>query len=571
MKKCNRCGIIIENENSNYCIKCGAKLTTYDNDLMQQENDKMYKSDMNIRPEMLERPKHDPLPSNKYYIIAIAVLSVVSLYSASKMVTSFKSDVYVNEISQASVEIEETSTIDSSKSDDEGNIFDFDIVGSAEIVDSAGTFKDVNDVVYLSLPNSSAANVDEDKFKNITSERYSLYDVFTDVEAVSKIIADYSDEKFTAENFLLNIYSFDWELGYGHEYDPLEQFSLSVYCPGYHDYSYRIVVPISKIASYLRKECVSTLLPHEYNYIPLAGNTPGNYINFSEYVTETDLGIPYGVIYGGSVQKGGKKVENFDMRTIESTTITMDRANMVLYEFYGDEYEHCFVYYRNCDDNNSLYRIIYDGTQKIKLTDFETDNERIYKDIFYYSRGNEFWKMNKDGSNKEKIIDDECYMPSFYKDTMYCISSDRTVIDIYDLNSGEKQHCFHLCNSDILIKDFFIQDNILIARASFSNTLETAVFIYNINNGYSGICYKINSGAINADDEYIYISYEKQERNYVAKVPIRDFANKQAVYAKEVPKMQNSSFSLIEYGKNQWKIYQDDESGNLKIFELSDY
>ena len=168
MKKCNRCGIIIENENSNYCIKCGAKLTTYDNDLMQQENDKMYKSDMNIRPEMLERPKHDPLPSNKYYIIAIAVLSVVSLYSASKMVTSFKSDVYVNEISQASVEIEETSTIDSSKSDDEGNIFDFDIVGSAEIVDSAGTFKDVNDVVYLSLPNSSAANVDEDKFKNIT-------------------------------------------------------------------------------------------------------------------------------------------------------------------------------------------------------------------------------------------------------------------------------------------------------------------------------------------------------------------------------------------------------------------
>lgn len=158
MKKCNRCGTIIENENSNYCIKCGAKLTTYDNDSMQQENDKMYKSDMNIRPEMLERPKRDPLPSNKYYIIAIAVLSVVSLYSASKMVTSFKSDVYVNEISQASVEIE-----GNSNKTDEDNMFD--IVESSKII--------VTDTV--STEAVSHTEVPSTRFEHETSVPVSQY------------------------------------------------------------------------------------------------------------------------------------------------------------------------------------------------------------------------------------------------------------------------------------------------------------------------------------------------------------------------------------------------------------
>lgn len=441
-----------------------------------------------------------------------------------------------------------------------GDVYKYDYLSdtSASMTDNSSTYfvmhndPSVNDELYYQY----------ERLADISYRDYSLYDIFTDVEAVARIVASYSNGELSFDDFYYNCYSYSWH--FGDDYGQAENFSFCVYVPGYHEPSYRIYVPLEPIVPYLKESFSHNLLPETYSFCP--GNTEGNYANFSGCVTQTDCGIPYGVIYCGGNDYSDWRVRS-NVWDYYDKIVVNDLSDMVLYEDGGSDY--AYIYYRNSGDDCALYRVSINGTERIKLTDTRASNVRMYDDYIYYSSDKKFWRMNRDGSGKTKIIDAYCYLPSFYNDMIYCISSDDSCLDIYDINGGSALDHMYLDSRPMHIDNFFIKQGILIARGYYTDNEEHFVTIRSLENPSIEIQYSINCGGINADDDYIYICYDDNGTVRMAKTPLHEFTNTEATWNYDISdEFINSYFNLVEYDADKYYIFQADYEGIWHRFDL---
>lgn len=441
-----------------------------------------------------------------------------------------------------------------------GDVYKFDYLSDGTNNSFLHNDPSVNDeLIYLSEQLSGVSY-----FNN-----YSLYDVFTDVEAVSELVAQYSGGELSFEDFYYNCYSYYWS--FGDDYGQADQFSFIVDGPGYHEASYKVYVPLEKLTPYLKDTFSPGTLPDMYSYYP--GNTEGNYANFSGCVSQTDCGIPNGVIYCGGNDYTDWKVRYYynnlwsDVWDWYDEIVVNDLSDMVLYVDGGGDYSH--IYYRNSGEDCVLYRVSLDGSERIRLTDKRASNVRMYDDYIYYSSDKKFWRMNMDGSGKTKIIDAYCYLPSFYNDMIYCISSDDSCLDIYDINGGSAIDHMYLDSRPMHIDNFFIKSGILIARGYYTDNNEPFVTIRSMDDPSIAVQYSINCGGINADDFYIYMCYENNGDVCLKKTPLREFTNSAATWDYDVSgELINSYFNLVEYDAHKFYIFQADNEGIWHRFDI---
>lgn len=400
------------------------------------------------------------------------------------------------------------------------------------------------------------------RLTDVSNSDYSLYDIFTDVESVSELVGRYSGGELTAEDFFHNCYSYYWF--FGDDYGQVDQFSLCVYVADYHEPAYRIYVPLKEVVPYLKDTFSHNLLP--YIYSNSFGNTEGNYANFSGCVTQTDCGIPNGLIYCGGSDYSDWRVRYYYNSTAANVgdwydeIVVNDLSDMVLYEDGGGDYS--YIYYRNSGEDCALYRVSLDGSERIKLTEKRASNVRLYDNYIYYSSDKKFWRMNRDGSEKTKIIDAYCYLPSFYNDMIYCISSDDSCLDVYSINGGNALDHIYLDSRPMHIDNFFIKSGVLIARGYYTDNEEHFVIIRSFENPNVSVQYSMDCGGINADDYYIYLCYDDNGALHFAKIPLLEFTNTEAVLDYNVPEeFINSYFYLIQYGPDKYYIYQADNDG----------
>ncbi|MGN0636785.1 MAG: DUF5050 domain-containing protein [Huintestinicola sp.] len=556
LMKCSSCGF--ENkENSKFCIKCGNKMPA-------EEKADLRKTGNEV-PENIPGQVQNTVPAGKKPVfIGIAAVAVIGIAAGVIAVNNNTSD---NDIAVAE-------STDSSMA-----MTAAEIAETAETTAAPVTTAQTSKTAVEAVSETSAAEIglhndpsvkDElysqyEWLSDVSSDKYSLYDVFTNMEAVAQIAADHSYGLLDYEQFLYNCYSYYWS--FGDDHGQADDFCFCIYGPGYIEASYSVYVPIYEVAPYLKQTLSHNLLPESNEmYYYYDGNTEGNYANFSAYVSKTECGIPYGVIYCGGEDYTSWKVRSGNFDYSEDRIVVNDLSDMVLYEDGGADYS--YIYYRNSGDDCALYRVSTDGSERIKLTDTRASNVRLYGDYIYYSSDKKFWRMNRDGSGKTKIIDAYCYLPSFYKGMIYCISPDDSCLDIYDINGGSVLDHMYLDNRPMHIDNFFIQNGVLIARGYYTDNDEPFVVIISLEDPSITVKYSVECGGINADYYYIYICYDDNGTVRLAKIPLREFTNSEAIWNYELPEMINSYFYVVEYGAHQYCIYQADLEGKWHRFVL---
>ena len=393
----------------------------------------------------------------------------------------------------------------------------------------------------------------------VNSWDYSIYDVFTDVDAVADVIASY-DGSIGKYEFLYNQCRYEWQ--FGEDFNGLGQYMFQLWL----GHGFYLSIPIEELEPYLKTDIYSTLIYNSNaSLTPLAGNSAGNYANFSGCT----VALYGGLMYFG----GGDDYKSWQLRCssyddpYNSTVICTDLSDMVMVD---DE----SLYYRNSAEDCILYRINTDGTNRVRLTDSRASNVRLYKNMLYYSENGSFWKMNKDGSGKTLLANAFCYLPNFYDDYMYCISSDNLCIDIYNIDgSYPVDHLYLDTEREMYIENFFIQNNVIVARGYYTDNNQKTVVIANLDDYSQYVRYDVDAGGINADAYYIYICYQDDDSVCMAQIPLRDFLNEDAIWVWDMPGMLNSYFYIINYigGSGIYfpYFYQNDLEGKIHQYSLN--
>lgn len=574
--KCSKCGF--ENkDNSKFCLKCGNRMMpgekiepqNQDHTISETLDNTMQQSAISENSSTVSDKKmSEKFSSGMPVIIGAAAVAVISIGVG---VTVFFNNRTDNDIAvfestdgalsvQSTAEILETAQTDNSLT-----------VSTAQTSMGTAEYEALNDVSSYDFNRHNDSSVHDDTntqydwLVNVSSMDYSLYDVFTDVDAVAHIVAEYSNGMQTYEEIYYNCYYYGWF--FEANYSQTDDLYFSVCGPGYIEAPYIIHIPIDEVEQYLKKNLTHNLIPDSneiYQYYN--GNTEGNYANFSAVVCEKWLADPGGIIYCGGDDYTSWKVRSSEFDFSDDSIVVNDLSDMVLYEDYGD---FAYIYYRNSGEDCALYRVLNNGTERKKLTEKRASNVRLYGDYIYYSSDKKFWRMNKDGSGKTKIIDAYCYLPSFYNNMIYCISPDDSCLDIYDINGGSVLDHLYLDNRPLHIDNFFIQDSVLIARGYYTDIDEPFVIIKSMEDPNVSVKYSVNCGGINADEDYIYFCYDDNGTVRLTKTPLREFTNLEATWNYEASEMINSYFYVIEYDAHKCYIYQADYDGLWHRFELN--
>lgn len=138
---------------------------------------------------------------------------------------------------------------------------------------------------------------------------------------------------------------------------------------------------------------------------------------------------------------------------------------------------------------------------------------------------------------------------------------------------GELVDRIYFSDYQMHIDNFFIEDNVLVAKGYYTADEQKFLVIFDLNNMSDCIYYNINAAGINAYDNYIYVNYEENGKVYIGKIPLHDFTNEEATWSYEMLGMLHSYFYIIKdwRGPDRYTpkyIYQNDLEGKLHKYDL---
>lgn len=252
------------------------------------------------------------------------------------------------------------------------------------------------------------------------------------------------------------------------------------------------------------------------------GNTIGNIMNYSAYTS--DGSDNKNIFYAGGQDGYSWRLCYMIPSTYDEGTITDDYTDSVLY-YDG------WIYYRTYSDNNCLYRIKPDGSQKTKLTSSKVSRFNIDRGKLYFRENDVFCEANTDGSGKRVIINSPCY-DSFVTDGhVYYMASDKTSVVCYDIDS-DTSVTYGIVNEYYQINFFTVEDGYIYFSAEGVNgddaVARYSIYYDRIEDGinYDGL--KVYS--FNMTDDNIYAAVNSNGTDALLKISKDDFNDNSAYY-----------------------------------------
>ena len=312
------------------------------------------------------------------------------------------------------------------------------------------------------------------------------------------------------------------------------------------------IIPYSDISEYFSNYGKRTFVkndPDNKGYPH--GNTIGNIMNYSAYTSDSKDNI--NIYYAGGEDGYSWHLCYVTPSAYDEGTITDDYTDSVLY-YDG------WIYYRTYSDNNCLYRIKPDRTQKTKLSSSKVSRFNIDRGKLYFRENDVFCEANLDGSGKHVIINSPCYGSFVTDGCVYYLTSDSTGVICYNIDSGTSV-TYNILNASYQIKFFTVEDGYIYLSAEGLYG-DDAVAKYSIYYDYleDGISFNgLKVYSFNMNNDYIYAAVNSNGTDQLLKISKSDFSNNTSYYGISITR----EFDII--GRT---IYYFDEDGTAYQTEL---
>lgn len=323
---------------------------------------------------------------------------------------------------------------------------------------------------------------------------------------------------------------------------------IMIFCESYSQYGGYFSVGFDKIEPYMTYYGKTLIDPVKAIIYP-HGNSIGNIMNYSAYTTDNSTAI----YYAGGLDGYNWVLSYNSLGFPDGGTITDDYTDSVLY-YDG------WIYYRTYSDNNCLYRIKPDRTQKTKLSSSKVSRFNIDRGKLYFRENDVFCEANLDGSGKRVIINSPCYGSFVTDGCVYYLTSDSTGVICYNIDSGTSV-TYNILNASYQIKFFTVEDGYIYLSAEGLYG-DDAVAKYSIYYDYleDGISFNgLKVYSFNMNNDYIYAAVNSNGTDQLLKISKSDFSNNTSYYGISITR----EFDII--GRT---IYYFDEDGTAYQTEL---
>lgn len=312
------------------------------------------------------------------------------------------------------------------------------------------------------------------------------------------------------------------------------------------------IIPYSDISEYFSNYGKRTFVKYDPDNKGYPhGNTIGNIMNYSAYTSDSKDNI--NIYYAGGKDGYSWHLCYVTPSAYDEGTITDDYTDSVLY-YDG------WIYYRTYSDNNCLYRIKPDRTQKTKLSSSKVSRFNIDRGKLYFRENDVFCEANLDGSGKHVIINSPCYGSFVTDGCVYYLTSDSTGVICYNIDSGTSV-TYNILNASYQIKFFTVEDGYIYLSAEGLYG-DDAVAKYSIYYDYleDGISFNgLKVYSFNMNNDYIYAAVNSNGTDQLLKISKSDFSNNTSYYGISITR----EFDII--GRT---IYYFDEDGTAYQTEL---
>mgnify|MGYP004504854977 FL=1 len=312
------------------------------------------------------------------------------------------------------------------------------------------------------------------------------------------------------------------------------------------------IIPYSDISEYFSNYGKRTFVKYDPDNKGYPhGNTIGNIMNYSAYTSDSKDNI--NIYYAGGKDGYSWHLCYVTPSAYDGGTITDDYTDSVLY-YDG------WIYYRTYSDNNCLYRIKPDRTQKTKLSSSKVSRFNIDRGKLYFRENDVFCEANLDGSGKRVIINSPCYGSFVTDGCVYYLTSDSTGVICYNIDSGTSV-TYNILNASYQIKFFTVEDGYIYLSAEGLYG-DDAVAKYSIYYDYleDGISFNgLKVYSFNMNNDYIYAAVNTNGTDQLLKISKSDFSNNTSYYGISITR----EFDII--GRT---IYYFDEDGTAYQTEL---
>lgn len=312
------------------------------------------------------------------------------------------------------------------------------------------------------------------------------------------------------------------------------------------------IIPYSDISEYFSNYGKRTFVKYDPDNKGYPhGNTIGNIMNYSAYTSDSKDNI--NIYYAGGKDGYSWHLCYVTPSAYDEGTITDDYTDSVLY-YDG------WIYYRTYSDNNCLYRIKPDRSQKTKLSSSKVSRFNIDRGKLYFRENDVFCEANLDGSGKRVIINSPCYGSFVTDGCVYYLTSDSTGVICYNIDSGTSV-TYNILNASYQIKFFTVEDGYIYLSAEGLYG-DDAVAKYSIYYDYleDGISFNgLKVYSFNMNNDYIYAAVNSNGTDQLLKISKSDFSNNTSYYGISITR----EFDII--GRT---IYYFDEDGTAYQTEL---
>ena len=311
------------------------------------------------------------------------------------------------------------------------------------------------------------------------------------------------------------------------------------------------IIPYSDISEYFSNYGKRTFVkndPDNKGYPH--GNTIGNIMNYSAYTSDSKDNI--NIYYAGGDDGYSWHLCYVTPSAYDEGTITDDYTDSVLY-YDG------WIYYRTYSDNNCLYRIKPDRTQKTKLSSSKVSRFNIDRGKLYFRENDVFCEANLDGSGKRVIINSPCYGSFVTDGCVYYLTSDSTGVICYNIDSGTSV-TYNILNASYQIKFFTVEDGYIYLSAEGLYG-DDAVAKYSIYYDYleDGISFNgLKVYSFNMNNDYIYAAVNSNGTDQLLKISKSDFSNNTSYYGISITREFDIIGRTIYYFDEDGTAYQTD-------------
>jgi len=281
------------------------------------------------------------------------------------------------------------------------------------------------------------------------------------------------------------------------------------------------------------------------------GNTIGNIMNYSAYTTDGPENKR--MFYAGGVDGYSWCLSYFNSDEGIYGEVINDFTDSVLY-YDG------WIYYRTYSDNNCLYRIKPDGSEKTKLSSSKVSRFNIDRGKLYFRENDVFCEANLNGSRKRVLINSPCYGSFVTDGCVYYLTSDSSGIIRYDIDK-ETSETFNIFDSDYQIKYFTVEGDYVYFCADGVNT-DNALLVkysltyrsfFDLNDYYLREVYSFNM-----TDDYIYAAVNTDGKNLLYKVLKDDFSSSSYYLGLDISREFDIIGNILYYYDEYGTPYQAD-------------